>query len=277
MGFSLTPLSARAALPTLILIASLMCAAAFAATRSASAVARAPITSFVPMLLMHHVKATRPTDDTIERGLTISPAQFSSEMRYLVRNHFHTITATQLASYLRGGKSLPSKPVVLSFDDGYVDVYEHVFYPLSRLHMTATFFIVPGFLGMPRYLSWAEVKDMATHGMDIESHTMSHPDLTTVNAQRQWSEVNGSRSLLQRKLHRTVRLFAYPYGAYNQSVLSTVARAGYWAAFTTRQGWIQSSSRLLTLPRVYIDNDDTLRIFAGRLAADPAVLAEDPT
>jgi peptidoglycan/xylan/chitin deacetylase (PgdA/CDA1 family) len=91
------------------------------------------------------------------------------------------------------------------------------------------------------------------------------------------AEVTVSRQTLQQHLHRAVRVFAYPYGAYNAAVLRTVREAGYWSAFTTRQGWWLSGGSMLTLPRVYVDLDDSIQIFAGRLRADPAVLAQDPT
>jgi len=233
--------------------------------------------AFVPVLIYHHVKWNKPSDDAIERGLTVSPTQFQQELDYLVRDHFHTVTAAQLVSDLRSGASLPSRPVVLSFDDGYADMYGTAYPFLRQHHMRATFFIVPGFLDTVRYLSWRQVEDMADHGMDIEAHSMSHPDLTLVPAAQARGEVQDSRRDLEKRLHRSVRIFAYPYGDYNAAVLSDVARAGYWAAFTTHQGWWQRSDGLLTLPRVYVDFDDTLRIFAGRLRADPQVLAQDPT
>jgi peptidoglycan/xylan/chitin deacetylase (PgdA/CDA1 family) len=143
--------------------------------------------------------------------------------------------------------------------------------------MTATFFIIAGKVGQPRYLTWSQVLDMDRHGMDIEAHTMSHPDLTIVPPAQDWGEIDESRIVLQSRLHHSVVLFAYPYGAYNALVLNDVRRARYWAAFTTHQGWWQQASQALTLPRVYVDRDDTLSILAGRLTGDPRVLAEDPT
>jgi peptidoglycan/xylan/chitin deacetylase (PgdA/CDA1 family) len=113
--------------------------------------------------------------------------------------------------------------------------------------------------------------------MDIESHTMTHPDLTTISPAHVRWQLAESRRELQARLHRSVRLFAYPYGSYSPLVVSAVARAGYLAAFTTRQGWWQTSAGLLTEPRVYVDLDDTIQIFAGRLRAEARVLADDPT
>ena len=255
-----------------------LCLVALAAPGPARARGDATVqrSTFVPVLIYHHVKWLKPGDNAIERGLTILPDQFEAELRLLARSKYHTIDAAQLVAYLQSGRPLPTKPVALTFDDGYIDVFRTAYPELRRWHMTATFFIVPGFLDTPRYMSWSQVLDMARHGMDIEAHSMTHPDLTTVPAARLRLEVTVSRQELEQRLHRSVRVFAYPYGAYNAAVLRAVAAAGYRAAFTTRQGWWASRDQMLTLPRVYVDLDDTLSIFAGRLRADPPVLAEDP-
>jgi peptidoglycan/xylan/chitin deacetylase (PgdA/CDA1 family) len=251
--------------------------ALMAATPAHRGSASAPRRVFVPVLIYHHVKWLKPSDDAIERGLTVLPTQFAAELNYLSSAEYHTITAADLVTYLLGGRPLPRRPVVLTFDDGYTDVYQDVYAQLIRRHMRATFFIVPGFLGTPRYLAWKQVRTMAAHGMDIEAHSVTHPDLTIVDPAQLWREVEGSRQSLQANLHRSVRVFAYPYGAYDTRVEAALTRAGFTAAFTTQQGWWQSSNQLLTLPRVYSDIDDTLSIFKGRLVADPAVLAQDPT
>ena len=230
-----------------------------------------------PVLIYHHVKTLKASDNAIERGLTVLPSQFAGQLRYLRRNGYHVVTAADVVQYLRGGASLPSRPLVLTFDDGYADMFAGVYEPLLRLHLKATFFIVPGFLNTPRYLSWRQVEIMSAHGMDIEAHTMTHPDLTTISARSVRWQLSESRRELQSHLHRTIVLLAYPYGAFNAPVVAAARRAGYSAAFTTQQGWTLSSARALTEPRVYVDIDDSVSIFAGRLRADAQVLALDPT
>ncbi|MBV9282815.1 MAG: polysaccharide deacetylase family protein, partial [Chloroflexi bacterium] len=217
--------------------------------------------AFVPVVIFHHIKWLTPADDAMERGLTVLPSQFQAELAYLARAHYHTIGAAQLVRYLRLGGSLPPKPVVLTFDDGYRDVYPNAYRLLRQQHMTATFFIVPGFLNTPRYLTWTQVEDMSAHGMDIESHTMTHPDLTTLSPSRRWYELTESRRELESRLHRSIRVFAYPYGAF-AGLTGEVAKAGYWGAFTTQAGWWQRRSDLLTLPRVYSHLTDTVASFA---------------
>ncbi|GAC1446116.1 MAG: hypothetical protein NVSMB52_09620 [Chloroflexota bacterium] len=216
---------------------------------------------FVPVLLYHHVKVPKASDNAIERGLTVLPAQMNAQLEYLSNRHFHTVTAARLTEALLGTSTLPSKPVVLTFDDGYSDVYLNAFRILRQHHMRATFFIVPYLLGQPRYLSWSQVQDMSSHGMDIEAHTLTHPDLSVLSWRQLWKEVVGSRQALENRLHRSVRVFAYPYGAYNAVVIRAVARAGFHSAFTTRHGWFANRANILTLPRVHVTQQNSLTSF----------------
>lgn len=210
-----------------------------------------PRTVCAPVLIYHHVKPIVPSDDAIERGLTVVPSVFKSQLMYLTKHHFHFVTVTQVVAAMRGVGSLPSKPVALTFDDGYADVYPDVFKLLRARHLTASFFIVPGFLNTPRYLTWKEVADMSRHGMDIEAHTMTHPDLALIGASQLWTELKESRDLLQSHLHKQIKIMAYPYGAYDAAVLAEVHKAGYVAAFTTAYGTCLGPRHLLTLPRIY--------------------------
>lgn len=214
----------------------------------------------VPVIVYHHVKWLKRSDNATERGLTILPSQFAAQLLYLRRNNYHTVSALQVVEALRGRRTLPPRPVVLTFDDGYRDVYAGVFRRLQALHMTATFFLPPGLLGGARYLTWDQVKTMARAGMDIEAHSMTHPDLTRVPPRQQRVEVRRSRAVLQSRLHRPVRIFAYPYGSTNAAVQRLVQRSGYLGAFTTRVSWTESSASLFTLPRVYANHDTTVPV-----------------
>lgn len=231
----------------------------------------------LPVLVMHHVKWDKPGDDATELGLTIHPTQLRRELTYLASHGYHTISAARVARVLVRGGRLPSRPVVLTFDDGYADAYQTVYPVLRARRMTATFFVCPGLLGKPRYMTWSQVRVMARHGMDIEAHTLTHPDLTAVPAGQARVEIAGSRTSLRRRLHIPVTVFAYPYGAFNPAILRDVQQAGYAAAFTTQQGWRLTRGSRYLLPRVYVDRDDSLRQFAARLSGNVQVVEQDPT
>lgn len=237
----------------------------FSSTASAKNKSSRHDTVFVPVLLYHHVKLNKPSDDAIERGLTVLPKEFQAQLDYLARNHYHTVSAAALVRFLHSGGTLPPKPVVLTFDDGYKDIWQNAFPQLHRKKMTATFFIVPGFLGTPRYLTWSQVRYMSARAMDMEAHSMTHPDLTSLSPPRLKKEITQSGQVLQAHLHRSIKVFAYPYGAFNAGVIAAVLKAGYWGAFTTQSGWIARRDALPTLPRLHINQQDTLSIFSGIL------------
>jgi peptidoglycan/xylan/chitin deacetylase (PgdA/CDA1 family) len=260
-----------------ITLGALICLVVWTGSAATVWGAHAPRRAFVPVLIYHHVKWLKPSDDAIERGLTVLPSQFGAQLDFLASAGYHAVTAAEVVAYLRGGKRLAEHPVALTFDDGYSDVFHNVFPQLTRRRMHATFFIVPGFLDRPRYLTWVQVETMAAHGMDIEAHSLTHPDLTTVSPTQLRGEVRGSRRVLEARLRRSVRVFAYPYGAYDYQVRAALIDAGFYASFTTNEGWWQTTKDLYILPRVYVDIDDTLEIFKGRLVADPSILARDPT
>lgn len=243
-----------------------MALGAFFPSMSTSAAARSvPVSVRVPVLLYHHIKTLKPSDNVIERGLTVLPSQFAAELAFLQRNGYHTVTAAQLTDALFGRTRLPSKPVVLTFDDGYSDVYANAFPALQRLHMRATLFVVGYFPGQPRYMTWTQIEDMASHGMDIEAHSLTHPDLTTLKWAEMWKQVIGSRQAIEQKLHRPVKVFAYPYGAYNAAVIWAVWRAGFQTAFTTRDGYLMSRAQARLLPRVHVNLSDSIPMFSSLL------------
>jgi peptidoglycan/xylan/chitin deacetylase (PgdA/CDA1 family) len=228
----------------------------------------APFRLRVPVLIFHHVTWFKSTDNATQRGLTIQPPQFDAEVGFLLAHHYRVLTAAQVIQHLRAHRPLPAHPVVLSFDDGYADMYTNVYPVLRRHHLRATFFICPGLLGKPLgslprgYLTWPQVETMARNGMDIEAHTLTHPDLTMVPQAQMRGEIIGSRRVLQAVLHRSVRVFAYPYGDYDADTLRALREAGFEAAFTTHQGYWLSDADPLLLPRLYVNNTDTPTMFA---------------
>ncbi len=104
--------------------------------------------------------------DILGLRLSVTPARFNAEMRYLRNHNFQSVTITQLANHIRYGTALPAKCVALTFDDGYEDQYTNALPILLRYGLRATFFIVSGFANQPRYMTWSQVRavDRGWHG-----------------------------------------------------------------------------------------------------------------
>ncbi len=199
----------------------------------------------VPILMYHYVDEAPPENGPAAPSLTISPQQFEAEMDYLAGNGFHPVTIADVYAATQGTAELPAKPVAITFDDGGADCYS-VAYPILREHgFTATFFVITGYVGNGSCMTWDQLREMRAAGMDIESHTYSHPDLRKLDAARLAQELRESRAALVRELGASACFLSYPEGRFDGRVVAAAKAAGYLAAVRTRSLWgpLASDSR----------------------------------
>lgn len=211
----------------------------------------------VPILMYHYVSPL-PTDaDDIRRDLTIEPDMFAAHMQYLADEGYTTISLYDLYDALMTGTVLPEKPVILTFDDGYIDHYRYVFPTLLQHGFTGTFFVITGRSdsGDPAYLNWDQIAEMAAAGMSMEAHTKSHVSLEGRDRDFLVYELLGSQQSLTSHTGMAVRMLAYPSGHYDDLTLEIADELGYWLAVTTRPGMFQSADERLELARVRVSGD----------------------
>ena len=173
-------------------------------------------------------------------------------MQYIHTHHFHTVTIAQLARHIRYGKPLSRHPVALTFDDGYRDQFTKALPVLRHYHLTATFFIVSGFVNQPRYMTWRQVRETDRAGIEIGVHTIHHFDLTLLTPWQEWREIDHSKMVIERHLGHPATVFAYPSGAFNQQALIDVRKAGYLASVSTLPGTLNAQPTIDYLFRVEI-------------------------
>ena len=155
-------------------------------------------------------------------------------MDYLRDNGYHPITFDDLRAYFAGQKPMPSRPVVITIDDGYRDLYTNAF-PILQAHgFKAVAYIVTGFLNRPRYVTPDMIVQMDRAGIEIASHTVDHADLAKAGAPYVTYEVVVSKQLLEKLVGHQVVDFAYPSGQFNIVDEQVLARAGYSTAVTER-------------------------------------------
>jgi peptidoglycan/xylan/chitin deacetylase (PgdA/CDA1 family) len=130
----------------------------------------------VPILMYHYISASPSVQDRIRYGLSVPPEMFEAQLKLLRDNGFTTITLRDLYEYLAVGTPLPDQPIILTFDDGYIDNYTHAFPILQKYGMLGTFFVLTGPAddGNPAYLSWDMIQEMSSAGMDIQLHMRDH-------------------------------------------------------------------------------------------------------
>lgn len=213
----------------------------------------------VPILYYHSVMR----EDGNE--LRMPPDQFEAQMAYLKEQGYQSITLNQLYQAFYKGGSLPHKPVVITFDDGYVDNYTNAFPILKKYKYTATVFMVSSYIGGKGFLSWPQLKELAASGWEIEGHTITHPYLSKVDEETLGHELKNSKEILEEGLGKPVNFFAHPYGDYNGIVTQAIKDNGYLMAFTTKRGWANPKENALEVKRVYCYANMGQTEFARRL------------
>jgi peptidoglycan/xylan/chitin deacetylase (PgdA/CDA1 family) len=171
-------------------------------------------------------------------------------MKYLRDNNYNVITFKDLLEGF-SGVTLPKKPVILTFDDGYTGQYVNALPILEKYHFTGTFFIYTNAINSyPDYMTWDQVQDLHNRGMIIGGHTKSHPKLTKIKTRKELEdEIVGGKQILEKKLGIPVEYFAHPYGLSNDTVLEVVKNAGFLLAVGTTRGDDQELHDMYRLER----------------------------
>jgi peptidoglycan/xylan/chitin deacetylase (PgdA/CDA1 family)/GT2 family glycosyltransferase len=186
----------------------------------------------LPVLAYHHVG---PAVANTYPGLTISPRAFERQIRWLAQRGYCAIRPSDWLAWRNEGMRLPSKPILITFDDGYADSAEYAFPILKRYGFTAAIYVVTGQIGATNawdelqgygtlnLMTAGEIRRWADAGMEIGAHSRTHPDLTALSREKLEDEITGSAEDLQRIVGVRPLSFAYPYGLYNAAVQRAVS------------------------------------------------------
>lgn len=211
-----------------------------------------PRTVHVPILTWHRVAVFAREYTKSIPDETVEPSVFAAEIDALATHGYHPISQLQLFDALFHGAALPSRPVLLTVDDGYVDNVKTILPILQAHHFVATFYIITHRFHEPGFLNTTEVRRLDAAGMDIGAHTRNHVPLATVSATEMTEQIAGSRRDLEHVVGHPVQWFAYPFGSFDDAVVAAVRRAGFVLAVTTQGGTSESSQAPLTMPRIHI-------------------------
>ena len=226
-------------------------------------------TRVVPILMYHRIKVVTASTPALTRRLTVHPAVFARQMRWLKGHGYNTITQRRLFDALMCGRPLPRRPVLITFDDGYRDTFTQAAPVLAQLGLQATAYVISGRIssGDASFLTWDQLRRLENRGVEIGSHTDSHRALTSLSDSQALAELVRSRQTLERRLGHRVPWLAYPIGAYDSRIERLARRAGYLLAVTTQEGSRQSAQDALTLPRRRISDSTGVRGLARILGA----------
>jgi peptidoglycan/xylan/chitin deacetylase (PgdA/CDA1 family) len=239
-----------------LLVAALLLAVAGSASGNAATPRGVPI-------LMYHV-VSAPPGSARYPDLFVRPHDFAEDMSWLAKHDYHAVTLMRVYDSWTKGAKLPMHPIVISFDDGYLSQYTQAFPVLRTHHWPGVLNMEVNFLhGVGALVPW-RVRKLIDAGWELDDHTLTHPDLTTLNKAELWREVHVSRVDLRRLFHVPVDFFCYPAGRYNARVIDDVKLAGFLGATTTNYGLARPPG-LFTLDRIRINGSDGLSGFASKL------------
>lgn len=219
----------------------------------------------LPILMYHRLRDLADDASQGQRDWSVSPANFRAQMDYLVAQGYHTIDMDALAAYLMRREPLPSRPVVISMDDGWLDVYDVAYPVLSERGLMACLFVLPDYVEYSAYLDWEQMQALREAGFYFGSHSLSHPNLRALEADELERQVVDSKAAIEENVGQPVTAFCYPMGAYNDQVLTALAEAGYQTACTLASGYAQYRDELLKLRRIWVYYDMSLERFASKL------------
>lgn len=213
----------------------------------------------LPVLMYHHINPHK--GDMV----TIRPEIFEAQMKHLKKLGCRTLTAVELESYIKGDLVPDGKSVVVTFDDGWLDNYIHVFPVLKKYKINAVIFIITdrteaaseknkdtgthtpthdeskrliteGSAGSV-VLDWKLIKEMQESGLvEFYSHTKSHRRCAELSEAELAGELNGSKEIMEKRLEKPCPYLCWPYGSYNEASVRIAKEAGYKALFTVDHG-----------------------------------------
>jgi peptidoglycan/xylan/chitin deacetylase (PgdA/CDA1 family) len=222
----------------------------------------------IPILIYHYIRVNPDPRDGMGFGLSVTPANFAAQMDWLAQNGYHPVTTSDLVAYLSGERGLPSRPIVITFDDGYADFYTTAIPILRRHDFTAVTYVVSGFMGRPGYMTASEVLSAQGAGFEVGSHTVDHVNLTKQSNDGLRYQLTASKEALERLLKRPVTSFCYPYGKFGAREANAVAAAGYQDATSTMGGSYRTMANRFIWTRLYVKGGETLGQFAYAVRAD---------
>ena len=189
-------------------------------------------------------------------------------MNYLFMHGYRTITVEQLTQAIYFGAQLPSRPILLTFDDGSETIYTEALPVMQTYGFTGTAYIVYNYIGATRYMDKAQIRALYEAGWEIGSHSVSHHDLTKRPASQE-EEIVKSRQRLESYLGVPIRSFAYPFGAYDSNALKLVNLAGYIAAMGLGDKSAQGKENIFYLYRQSVTAETPMDAFIQLLPWQP--------
>ena len=186
----------------------------------------------IPILLYHDFVTTVPDSDPDNFNYINTPQSYEENIKVLLENGYTFISFQELNDANNGKISLPEKPILVTFDDGYASNYEYIFSILKKYNVKVSIFVVTDKIGKEvygkKYLSWVQCREMQDSGLvEIFSHSKRHVFYDKLPVRQIRDDVIESYKIIEEKLgSKNLKVFAYPYGAYTKETVWTLKLNG---------------------------------------------------
>ena len=214
----------------------------------------------VPVLMYHAV-----SDDLWGfEELFVSPSDMEQQLAYLTENGYDPIFFEDLPDLENY-----DKPVILTFDDGYLDNYTQLYPLLEKYNAKATIFVITSAMGVSqRSMTREQVKELSDSGLvSIQSHTVNHPELSSLDEAQQLTEIRDSKLEVARMTGREPHVLCYPSGERNETTKELTAQY-YNFGIDMNGGLYTTGDDPMTVSRYYVSRYTTLDEFAAMVSAD---------
>lgn len=185
----------------------------------------------VPVLCYHHLRDVRPGDSENMRSYSVSPAAFALQMKALHDSGFTSILPDQLSDYLLHDGVLPTKPVMITFDDTDGEQYTVGAAEMQKFGFRGVFFIMTVSINRPRYMTKEQIKNLSDSGHVIAAHTWDHHMVTKYTGTDWEIQLLNPSKQLESITGRPIKYFAYPFGLWNRAAIPELKSRGYQLAF----------------------------------------------
>jgi peptidoglycan/xylan/chitin deacetylase (PgdA/CDA1 family) len=232
----------------------------------------------IPVLLYHSISLSPPP---VIAPFTVTPSDFERQLDLVVSGGFSVLTVSAFADALTGRDSLPPRPLVITFDDGFADFYDTALPALRERALRATLYVPTALLrGSPErvrlrslgdaLLEWSQLRPLHEAGVEIGAHSHTHPHLDTLSAAAARDEILRSKALLEDELGTEVDTFAYPNGYSGPRVRRLVAQAGFRSACAVKNAFSSPGDDVFAIARLTLTATTSLSTFREWLAGSGA-------
>jgi peptidoglycan/xylan/chitin deacetylase (PgdA/CDA1 family) len=185
----------------------------------------------IPVLCYHQIRDWRGNESRGVKDAVVPPAVFKSHLQLLADSGYHSILPDDLYNYLTKGVELPSKPIMLTYDDGDADQYNIAAPEMAKHGFKGVFFIMTVSLGRSIYMTKEQVKKLSDEGHVIAAHTWNHQNVKTYTDADWDKQLTESSKQLEAITGKPIQYFAYPFGAWNKAAIAALQKRNIIAAF----------------------------------------------